>query len=279
MTEQLGVSRKKILFVTAFKELGRERWAYWARRTDEYFVSFKNIVECLKHDLIVFIEDDLRDRVQAIVDAAAAADRVTVMDYRSVNSFLVKYLDHERAVMAAPAFRQLVAHRRDCPETYIPEYTLVNHSKINFLSAAQTARPDYDFYAWTDFGGCRMEGDIMLIIPQLDVDKIPDRIMYNAFAQPPSERPDETTLLRSGNVHMTGGGFIVPASRVKQFERAWELKLIDWQVRGIADDDQALVLQLFYDAPGDFLLICSGAQNMLYILLPKILDRLQPLNP
>lgn len=41
----MAAEQKKILFVTAFKELGRERWTYYARRTDEYFDYFANLVQ------------------------------------------------------------------------------------------------------------------------------------------------------------------------------------------------------------------------------------------
>ena len=258
--------QKKILFVTAFKELGRERWTYYARRTDEYFEYFANLVRTLPHPLAVFIEDGLRARAQAVIDAAAASDRVTVSDYGSVDSFLVKYLERERAVMAAPEFRQLVARRIDCPETHNPEYTLVNHSKINFVRAAQTAQPDFDFYAWVDFGMCRGANSA---VPRLDIDRLPDRITYNTIAVP-EQRQSELQLLNSGAVFLTGDSFIVPAARVAAFEAAWEAKLVDWQARGLADDDQALVVQLFYDEPSQFALTVSGRWFMHYQLLPRM---------
>lgn len=261
-----SVAGKKILFVTAFKELGRERWAHYARRTDEYFDYFANLVQTLPHPLTVFIEDGLRARAQAVIDAAAAADRVTVRDHGAVDSFLTKYLERERAVMAAPEFRQLVAHRRDCPETHNPEYTLVNHSKINFVRAAQTAQPDFDFYAWVDFGMCRGASSA---VPRLDVGGLPDKITYNTIAVPET-RLDELRLLDSGAVFLTGDSFIVPAARVAPFEAAWEAKLLSWQARGLADDDQALVLQLFYDDPGQFALTVGGRWFMLYQMLPRL---------
>ncbi len=230
--------QKKILFVTAFKELGRERWTYYARRTDEYFEYFANLVQTLPHPLAVFIEDGLRARVQAVIDAAAASDRVTVSDYGSVDSFLVKYLERERAVMAAPEFRQLVARRLDCPETHNPEYTLVNHSKINFVRAAQTAQPDFDFYAWVDFGIWRSHETQ---IPRLDVNALPEKYIFNALKLPE-----------------------------KRIENDFKVKLEEWHERGIADDDQALLVQLYSEKPERFYPIVTGKWFTLFSELPRV---------
>lgn len=258
--------QKKILFVTAFKELGRERWTYYARRTDEYFEYFTNLVRTLPHPLAVFIEDGLRARVQAVIDAAAASDRVTVSDYGSVDSFLVKYLERERAVMAAPEFRQLVARRLDCPETHNPEYTLVNHSKINFVRAAQTAQPDFDFYAWVDFGIWRSHETQ---IPRLDVNALPEKYIFNALKLP-EKRIDEITLLRNGEVYLTGGMFIIPAAQTVEFENDFKVKLEEWHERGIADDDQALLVQLYSEKPERFYPIVTGKWFTLFSELPRV---------
>lgn len=262
------MSAKTILYVTAFKALGRESWKHWARPNDNYFQNFRNLLTRLKYDLVVFIENSLAEKVrETILEVPGAADRVTVMDYSAVDSFIAKHLAAERACMQGGLVQSLTAHRRDCPETYIAEYTLVNHSKINFVRHAQAAQPGRDFYAWVDFGMCN---DPVITFPLLDLDELPDRVMYNTLRQPPVGRPDERALLQTGDVFLTGDSFIVPAALVETLERRWEGKLLEWQRQGLADDDQSLVLQLYYDDPKMFFLTIGGRWYVLNELLPRL---------
>ena len=74
-------------------------------------------------------------------------------------------------------------------------------------------------------------------------------LVYHFIEDPPLQRIDENAMLCSNYVYMLGSSFIVPNNLVENFESIWEKKLIDWQNKYITDDDQNLVLQLYFDNP------------------------------
>jgi hypothetical protein len=142
-------------------------------------------------------------------------------------------------------------YRNYLPEHLYSEYNLINHSKINFVNKTKELYPDYKYYAWIDFG--RMNESIDNIPKNLDISLIPNnKITYHYVYDPPKERISEENMLRSNNVYLLGSSFIVPNHMVEMFEQIWKTKLIQWQKRYITDDDQNLVLQLYFDNPSMF---------------------------
>ena len=71
----------------------------------------------------------------------------------------------------------------------------------------------------------------------------------------PKEKIDVNTMLWSYNIYLKGSQFIVHTSLVNIFEKLYENKLVEWSKFIVCDDDQTLVLQIYYDNRGLFQLI------------------------
>jgi hypothetical protein len=61
-------------------------------------------------------------------------------------------------------------------------------------------------------------------------------------------------MLKTNKVYITGWSIIVYKDYVEEFYRLYENKIIDFQNTMITDDDQNLVLQIYYDNPKLFCL-------------------------
>jgi hypothetical protein len=62
-------------------------------------------------------------------------------------------------------------------------------------------------------------------------------------------------MLTSFDIYLTGGAYIIHTSLVSAFEELYDNKIKEWQEMCISDDDQNLVLQLYFDRPELFHLI------------------------
>jgi len=222
-----------------------------------------NLANNITYPLITYAEEpvlsELRQRV--------TSEHVQLIDSSSMVTFLQTYLDRETEIMKSDAFQRLIhPDRKGFPETVNPAYTLINHSKINFVKAAKEQFPDYSHYAWVDFGMFR---DLRHIPRNLDLQHYPkDKFIFHTLIRP-QERISEELMLRTNQVFITGSTFVLPREKINEYQELYEAKLIQWQKRGLADDDQSVILQLYYDQPGKFHLSQDPEWFSLYRLLPQ----------
>ena len=58
---------KNILFITAFRDIGRENWTGWLKRTNEEYIEyFKNLAYNISYKLIVFVEKDFIEKLSEL---------------------------------------------------------------------------------------------------------------------------------------------------------------------------------------------------------------------
>lgn len=234
-----------VLCVSAFRDIRRGEWAgrhaQWKRTNENYIEWFLNLAQA-PIDLVVFCDDP--------TVRARAPPHVRVLPYDEADT-MFRYLAREREVMADPGFQSLVAHRVAHPEHSIPEYNLVQHSKTSFVRRASQLFPGYTHYAWVDFGYVR---EPRLIPREVVWDRIAtDRITYAAFVAPtPDQIPDPARMCVEATSFLQGSMFILPAHLASWYEKAYEEILCAYQAACLADDDQALALQVYKRHPERF---------------------------
>ena len=103
----------------------------------------------------------------------------------------------------------------------------------------------YLYYSWIDFG--IMNENIENIPNDIDISLLNNKITYHCIKEPPNNRLTEIEMFNSNEVYFLGSAFIVFTNLVEKFEELWENKIIEWQEKNITDDDQNLILQLYYD--------------------------------
>ena len=251
---------KDILFITAYKDIGRKDWNYYYRTNKEYFTNFRLLIKNINYKLIVYVDNDIRNKL-----IAECNNNVIFMDINNIDSFLKKYLEIDKHIMNSKTYKNKIPeHRKNNPEHIYSEYNLINHSKINFVSDAQRCFPNYIYYSWIDFGYVK---DIESIPKNLDISKFPKKIIYHCLIKP-DKYIDANSMLKSNTVFITGSSFIVHNSLVELFEYLWENKLLEWYNNYITDDDQNLILQLYFQNSELFYL----KQNNKWFSLYNILD-------
>ena len=261
-----------ILFVTAFKDLGRSAWTCYPRTNATYFKCFNDLAQNIKHTLLVFVEDEVRDE---LCRQYAFKPNVVFMRLDDVTTFYKTRLDRESVIIASDEYRSKV--RRDrlvLPEHCKAGYNLINHSKINFVAKARELFSSYSFYSWIDFGFCN-DGDVSRVNVEVDVRALPRKIIYQLYNNVPSQhqhhdRISPEAMLREDTIYFIGSSYVIPNEMVVDFESTYEKKIIELELRNVVDDDQNVMLQIYYDNPDLFSTFQSDAWFSFYKLLPTL---------
>jgi len=235
-----------IIFVTAYKDINRDKWNYFRRTNQMYIDYFYNLAYNIKYKLVVYVEEDI---LKIITTNHIFNDNVIFKDLNTVDTFLKKHIHRESEVMDSDLYKSRLhpVRKETSPENKYAEYNLITHSKVNFMKKTRDLFPNYKYYAWIDFGTAN--SNIEFIPRYLDLSILKEKIYCHTYLPLPEKRLDEIEMLQSYDTYILGSGYIAHHSLVETFERLWDEKIIDWQNKYISDDDQSLVLQLCYDRP------------------------------
>jgi hypothetical protein len=226
-----------ILFITAFKDIGRDNWnAYYQRKIDEYIEQFGRLIKC-GFNLICFCEYDIAVILREMYDFK------NVYAYDFENTFF-KYLKEEREIINSEDFNNLINHRKYYPECTIPEYNIVNHNKVIFLKRAKDLFQNYSHYSWIDFGFMREDKYIIKKFSWNNLDK--NRIQHSILCSNKNiEYISPIDNCIQAKEIFTGGVFIVPNHLIEWYLKKYEEILKEFRLLNIVDDDQAVYLQIY----------------------------------
>lgn len=260
-----------IVFTTAYKDIDRSKWPDFARSNDEYLFYFLNLARNIKYKLVVYLAAKTIQRFKDV------PENVIFVDEAEVPTFFEEFMEIETQIMNSEEYLSKVPlHRRMFPEHKYAKYTLVNHSKINYIShTMDKILPGADFYAWIDFGCVRAREHL----PE-NIGPLSNKIIFQCLTTH-GETLTEEEMIQSGIVYIAGSQFIVHHSLVKQFHDLYRTKLLEWHQRFICDDDQSLVYQLYIKHPELFQLRCYPKWFHLFYTLraPSTIYIRDPPNP
>ena len=225
--------------------------------------AIKGQMMIIKFKLIVYLEDDIKEQ---IIKNKLFNENIVFVNLDKVDTFYKKYLNKDKEIMGSKEYQTKIPYdRKTNPEHVYSEYNMINHSKINFVCYTKDLYPDYDFYAWIDFGSvnCNVEN----IPKSINFNLLEPRIIYQCIKNPPNERLDANKMLASHNIYFTGCYFIIYKDMVNRFDKLYENKIIEWQESGITDDDQNLVLQIYYDSPELFQIVKHPEWFKMFLVL------------
>jgi hypothetical protein len=252
-----------ILFITSFRNIGRDNWTAFRRDVTEYVQRFHTMVENMRYPIVAYVDSKTMPLINSYKN-------VTVVDSASVGTFFEKYEATEQAIIDSDAYKNMIpSKRKNHPEHRYASYNLINHSKINYIKDAMEKYPEYTHYAWIDFGCVT---DLSIIPCNMDLSKLdPSRVMNHYLILPsqPGRSPQE--MLTTFDIYVMGSMFVLPKSLIVTYEQMYESELMHWHSIGVSDDDQSLVYQLMLKHPDMFLSLPSD--GLWHVLFKKHLNR------
>jgi hypothetical protein len=251
-----------ILFVSVFKNIGRDNWkAHFQRSQNHYINSFFKLTD-IKYDMIVFLEKEMYDYLKKY--ELPSNIQLIVDDFKYFNELLPQFQE----VMESENYKNLIpVDRKLYCEHSIPAYNVIMSSKFFYIKKAkeifEEKGSNYEYYCWIDFG--YIKTDNIQVPKNINFEKLKkDKILYlSHYSNEQKISPQE--MLSFYHTYVCGNVFIVPSNLVSEFFIKVNYKIHELLKIGICDDDQSLILQVYYDYPDMFDLIHDESRNWYYI--------------
>jgi hypothetical protein len=247
----------KVCYVTAFYDMKRENWQTFSRTFENYLQCFQPIIDLFAIDdqaeMIVYIDSIHYDALEQRTKSYRQIKLIKIdLKFMHDNLPMWKTLDRERQIMNSEQFRTLIPHRLIYPEHTVPEYTLINHCKIDFIGhVIDTKLSLAEYYVWVDFGYCKCPEYTpkrLIDISKLDL----ERVNYT-LVNPIDDRDKSIMYTLLYAPERIGGFFFFGHQKIlKQYQELYHKTLALYQQNGLADDDQALVLACYWQQPDLF---------------------------
>lgn len=246
-----------ICYITAYYDINRNEWPNNFKRSfNDYLSSFTPFINLFKNDptdeMIVFIDEKYYEELYNITHEVKNI-RLIKLNKDILNEiYCWSLLEKEREIMKDPEYRFLLENRVIYPEHNYPEYTLINHSKIDFVSRViDHGLSTSQYYAWVDFGFFSKNEDIPSSL--LDVNNFNlDKINYTLINPIDDKDNNVYYTLRYAPEKIGGFFFIGRKDKIKEYQELYHSILNEFQRRNIADDDQHVALKCYFKKPDLF---------------------------
>ena len=250
MNEEKNMS--EITLVTAYFNIGREKWDGFSRGDEQYISYFKHWAR-LKNNLIVYTTSEIADKVNQIREHFGLLEKTHVVcidDVFSVKPELYQAIKHVMKNKESWLFHKWLDH----PESWNYRYNYVTGLKAFWCYDAVERKLADGMVAWIDFGYDHGGMDFPYsedFAFQWEYDFSENIHIF--LAKKLDEKPI-FGIVRDMDTYIRGGIIVAPAQMWtliwKEFRRAIQ-SLADC---GLADDDQTLLLMTYRKYPK---LFCS----------------------
>lgn len=254
-----------ITYISAYLDIKRDTWKCYSRSFDMYLKSFKPFIELFSsdsdqdQDMILYLESKYISQLQSLLKPNTRIKIIEIDIYWvEKNLYVWSLLEREKEIMKLESFKNMINHRNNCPETYIPEYTLINHGKIDFIGhAIDNNLSDSEYFAWVDFGYFNTENIISTRC--LDINKLNlNTINYTLINNIVSTDADRYLNLIYAPEKIGGFFFFGQKDILKKYQLLYHTVLHEYHSMNIADDDQALAIACYFKQPELFTLHYTG---------------------
>ena len=184
-----------IIFTTMFKNIGRDNWTFFNRSEQAYIDDFRYLAENIDYPLVVYVENQVLKKIVAL-ESIKLRSNIFLVDSSTIKTYVDTHLESEMQIMNSEAYKQKIPEGvlRKVPEHTVPAYTLINHSKVQFISYTKRSFPGFNYYAWIDFGFVR-NGKVDTLPKNINFSKLGKKILVNNLDPLPQQPVSAETML------------------------------------------------------------------------------------
>ena len=247
--------------VTFFYDINRSSWnGGFSRNTNQYIESFKVMLN-YDYNMIIFIDDRYIGEVESIINSSPYKHNKKLIpineEWLTQNIWSWSKLSREIEIMNSDNYKKLVLHRINAhyPENINPMYTILTHSKIDFVNyVIDNNMTNNDIVGWVDFGYFHNKtNDNFLPKGVLDLTKFDLSKVNICLIKDIDERDKDIIYNLTKSPEKIGAYFFIGRKEgMKEFQNLSHKWLVEYQKMGIADDEQSLWLQCYFENPGLF---------------------------
>ncbi|XP_076449513.1 protein HtrL-like [Babylonia areolata] len=244
--------------VTAMLDIGRGHWAHSSQtRSYNTYLLYMQRVLRLDVNLVVFVDSQALPFVQWMRRGRAGHTHVVELTLKDLPYY--SHRDRIQTIMGSEEYRrdnELV--QKGLCESQVPEYDIVQWSKLYFLNETITRDPFHnELFVWLD-GGYGHGEDIHPadgVWRPKNLFEFAEKVTLMEREPVEKYRPVADSLHKR-SVNVVAGGFI--AGGGKALQRLYRLQqelIARWMVEGIVDDDQTTYMQIYFQHPDLFRLV------------------------
>jgi hypothetical protein len=263
---------KRVCYVSAYLDIGRSNWKTYKRTTEYYIECFMSHIDMFlnnldiinDYEMIVYIDNKYYDLLKIKIyekdEKSILPIKLIPINEKWLNENLVlwKRLEKEKKVMEKEEFKILLGNRKYLyPECWNAKYTLINHSKIDFVCHSIKNYTNAEYICWCDFGYHANKDRIPKKL--IDINKLcDDKIIYTMIN--PIQKEDLNIYFTLYYARETFGGFFFIGKKEKllEFQKLYHEIHLSLLNNNICDDDQGLLTQIYAERPNLFKLYNLG---------------------
>lgn len=260
-----------ICVTTGFRNIGRGDWKLFYRSEKKYFEGFTKLVRHCPYPIVAYLEEKERQMV------SSATPFLKILPLEDVDALTYSHTEKDWEVMNSPTYKILMNgchHKGEHPERCQKGYNMITSSKTNMLVHTKKVCPNFDFYAWQDFGDANLNDGIPQKIHPDILDK--DRITVKGMCFDPTTKLkiDPVGYARIGGAaYICSAQFIVPSHLVEKLDTLMREQIDFNHSIGITDDDQSVMSVVINKNPDLFDWVKSCGKQDWFTLYDRLTER------
>ena len=182
-------------------------------------------------------------------------------EWMEKNTIMWNRLEREREIMNSQEYKSLLGELKlasKTPENYIPEYTLINHCKIDLVVHSMGLSTSA-YFCWVDFGFFAPGRSSLFPARLLSLKKLnKERVNYTLINEIKETDKDIYYTLKHSPETIGGFFFFGPRNALKVYQQLYHEIHELFQLLNVVDDDQHLALRCFFENENLFQLHHTG---------------------
>jgi hypothetical protein len=248
------VIKGQICYISAYLDIGRSTWEKNTRRTfDEYMEDFMPYISLMSksdgniHCMIVYIDEKYYETLKNKISTLLPIKLIPINEEFMKKNTIYSKIEKETEILNSVSYKTRFKTRLNSPENNNPKYTLINHSKIDFVVNAMLLEKS-EYFCWCDFG--YFKNFVNKNVNLLDYKKFnEEKITYTLINH--LDDKDKDILYTMLNAPEKIGGFFFFGRRdiLLKYQLLYHETHRWFQENELVDDDQHLVLLCYYKNP------------------------------
>lgn len=244
----------EITIVTAYFNIGREKWKGYERGDNKY-VNYFDFWAKIKNNIIVYTDKNLVNKVYEIREKYGLKEKTKVIAINNLYDIDVLLYNRMKEVMENEISLNFHFHKEiKRPEAWNVEYNYVTFLKYYFVNKSVIDFNLNGLVSWLDFG-FNHGGDLGLT----DTNDFNFCWQYNfskkihlfAVKKIEEKRPI-FDIIRNLDTYIMGGIMVAPSYMWGDFYNLARQSIISLLDCGFCDDDQTIALMAYYKNPDLF---------------------------
>ncbi|XP_012940111.1 protein HtrL [Aplysia californica] len=243
--------------VTAMLDIGRGSWSNQRRSYNEYLLFMQRVLR-LDVSMVVFVDPPGKPFIDWMRRGRENRTKIIITHIKELPYY--KYRDRIAEIMDSEEYKRdnELLERRLC-ESYIPDYDILQLSKLHFVDRSIQENPfNTTYFMWMD-GGYGHGHDIHPpdgVWTPKGLFEHSDRITLIEREPGVMQYYSVKDRIHKMSVNALVGGFHAGGSKAfQEWHRLQQQQLVEWMANGVIDDDQTMNMMTYYRKPELFRLV------------------------